>query len=414
MKSLSGKTNSHLRIGVDVTDITVDLHKGGIYHYIINLFSNLRDIDTENEYVLFFNYLLQVHRENCEEVMRLLEGGNMKVIRSRFPRRLRRRLHLPANLFIGNVDILHGPFDNVLPAIGCKRITTIHDIRYFDIYPRLKNAVPELSRYPIDSRGFNSWNEWMKGMIRRVSSAVQKADAIITISDYSRDALENILHVDKHRIHRVYNGVSPSFVPILNGDGILKTLARYGIDRDYLMFIGHIDPFKNILRMIDAYHMIKHDGGANIPRLVMISPTRESDWFYQIVMKKIKELSLTDDIYIAGNVPDEDIPFFYNGAEALLIPSLYEGFGLPAVEAMACGIPVVASDSCSLPEIVGDAAILVDPYSVDSIAEGMHKVLSDKGLRNKLTGRGRERASLFSWEETARETVKVYKEVCAS
>jgi len=389
----------------------VDLHKGGIYHYIINLFSNLRDIDTENEYVLFFNYLLQVHRDNCEEVMRLLEGGNMKVIRSRFPRRLRRRLHLPANLFIGNVDILHGPFDNVLPAIGCKRITTIHDIRYFDIYPRLQKVVPELSRYPIDARSFDGWNEWMKGMIRRVSSAAQKADAIITISDYSRDALVNILHVERNKIHRVYNGVSPSFVPIRYRDDILKTVARYGIDRDYLMFIGHIDPFKNILRMIDAYHMIKHDGSVDVPRLVMISPTRESDWFYQIVTKKIKELSLTDDIHIAGNVPDEDIPFFYNGAAALLIPSLYEGFGLPAVEAMACGIPVVASDSCSLPEVVGDAAILVDPYSVDSIAEGIYKVLSDADFRSRLIERGIERSRLFNWEKTARETMKVYKEV---
>lgn len=406
------KNNSKLRIGIDVTDITVDLHKGGIYHYIINLFSHLRDIDAENEYILFFNYLLKVHSENCEEVMQLLEGRNMKAVRSRFPRRLRKRLRLPANLFIGNVDILHGPFDNVLPAIGCKRITTIHDIRYFDIYPRLQEVVPELSHYSVDAGGFDGWTTWMNGMRKRVYAAVTKADRIITISDYSRDALADILHVRREKIYRVYNGVSPLFAPIQDREAVVKTVGKYGIERDYLMFIGHIDPFKNILRMIDAYRILRNDTGSGAPCLVIISPTRDSDWFYQIVLQKIRERSLTNDIHIVDNVPDEDVPCFYNGAKALLIPSLYEGFGLPAIEAMACGTPVVAAESCSLPEVVGDAAVLVDPYSVDSIAEGIHKVLSDTDLRNVLTGRGTERARLFSWEKAARETLEIYEQVC--
>ena len=405
------KNNSKLRIGIDVTDITVDLHKGGIYHYIINLCSHLRDIDTENQYILFFNYLLKVHSENCEEVMQLLEGRNMKAIRSRFPRRLRKRLLLPANLFIGNVDILHGPFDNVLPAIGCKRITTIHDIRYFDIYPRLQEVVPELSHYSLDSNGFEGWNRWMKGMRKRVSTAVKKADRIITISDYSGDALADILHVRREKIYRVYNGVSPLFAPIQNREKVVKTVGKYGIERDYLMFIGHIDPFKNILRMIDAYHRLINDTASGASCLVIISPTRASDWFYKIVLQKIKELSLTNDIHIVDNVPDEDIPCFYNGATALLIPSLYEGFGLPAIEAMACGTPVVASDVCSLPEVAGDAVVYVNPYSVESISEGIHKILSDEGLRNELSVRGMERARLFSWEKTARETLEIYRQV---
>jgi glycosyltransferase involved in cell wall biosynthesis len=408
------KNNSKLRIGIDVTDITVDLHKGGIYHYIINVFSHLRDIDTENQYILFFNYLLKVHSENCEEVMHLLEGRNMRAVRSRFPRRLRKRLRLPANLFIGNVDILHGPFDNVLPAIGCKRITTIHDIRYFDIYPRLQEVVPELSHYSVDAGGFDAWNTWMKGMRRRVRAAVTKADRIITISDYSRDALADILHVRREKIYRVYNGVSTLFTPIQDREKVVKTVGKYGIKRDYLMFIGHIDPFKNILRMIDAYHILKNETGSGAPCLVIISPTRDSDWFYQIVLQKIKERSLTNDIHIVDNVPDEDIPCFYNGATALLIPSLYEGFGLPAIEAMACGTPVVASDICSLPEVAGDAVVFVNPYSVESISEGIYRILTDGGLRNTLSARGMERARHFSWEKTARETLEIYEQVSHS
>jgi len=250
MKFLARKNSSKLRIGIDLTDIIVDMGKGGIYHYIINLFSNLRDIDTENQYILFFNYLSNVHSTNCNEVMNLLEGKNMQVKLSRFPRRLRRRFHIPANFFIGNVDILHGPFDNVIPSFGCKKIMTIHDIRYFDIYPRLKEVVPELSQNSIDANSFEGWNEWMKGMKRRVYLAVQKADHIITISKYSQESLINLLNVDRSKIHTVYNGVSSLFEPIKDENSIQFVLDRYSLNRKYYIFVGHIDPFKNVLRMI--------------------------------------------------------------------------------------------------------------------------------------------------------------------
>ena len=400
-----------MRIGIDVTDITADMQKGGIYHYIINLFSNLRDIDTENQYILFFNYFLNVHRAKCNEVMRQLEGKNMQVRLSRFPRRVRIKLRIPVNMFIGNIDVFHGPFDNVLPAVGCKKITTIHDVRYFDIYPRLQEVLPELANYSIDTNYFNWWKSWMEGMGKRVNLAACKADHIITVSNYSRDSLINLLQVNKEKIHTIYNGVSPLFVPINDRKEIRRVTEKYGIDHDYLLFVGHIDPFKNILRMIDAYHIIKNENGSSAPCLVMISPTQERDWFYRVVKQKISQLSLAKDIQIINNVPDEDLPYFYNGATALLLPSLYEGFGLPAIEAMACGTPVIASNTCSLPEVVGDAALLVDPYSTNSIAAGIQRILSDGNLQEDLGIRGLERSRLFSWEKTARETLKLYQEV---
>lgn len=122
-------------------------------------------------------------------------------------------------------------------------------------------------------------------------------------------------------------------------------------------------------------------------------------------------MSLTHDIQIVNNIPDEELPYFYSGATALLLPSLYEGFGMPAIEAMACGTPVIAANACSLPEVVGDAALLVDPYSINSIVEGIQRILSDDNLREDLAIRGLKRSRLFSWEKTARETLKLYQEV---
>ena len=382
-----------MRIGIDVTDITADMQKGGIYHYIINLFSNLRDIDTENQYILFFNYFLNVHRAKCNEVMRQLEGKNMQVRLSRFPRRVRIKLRIPVNMFIGNIDVFHGPFDNVLPAVGCKKITTIHDVRYFDIYPRLQEVLPELANYSIDTNYFNWWKSWMEGMGKRVNLAACKADHIITVSNYSRDSLINLLQVNKEKIHTIYNGVSPLFVPINDRKEIRRVTEKYGIDHDYLLFVGHIDPFKNILRMIDAYHIIKNENGSSVPCLVMISPTQERDWFYRVVKQKISQLSLAKDIQIINNVPDEDLPYFYNGATALLLPSLYEGFGLPAIEAMACGTPVIASSKCGDVVQDGKNGILLADVATEQIVLALMRCLNNPAL-------------LHTWSENALERVK--------
>ncbi len=406
------KNSSILTIGIDATDITSDMFKGGIYHYIINLFSHLRKVDTENKYIIYFNYLLEVHRAMCSEAMELLAGKNMHIVHSRFPRRLRKKFKIPANFFIGNVDVFHGPFDNVLPVLGCKKIVTIHDVRYFDVYPRLYELIPELSDYSIDSNSYEGWDKWMKSMRKRVHTAVKRADHIITVSQSSRNAIRRLLNVDKEKIHTVYNGVSHLFSPVRDEKQLMGNMEKYGIDGDYLLFVGHIDPFKNLLKILAAYYEIRNEKGADSPLLVIITPTPQRDWFYKVVQQKIARLSLQDDIIILGNVPDEDLPSFYSGAEALLLPSLYEGFGLTAIEAMACGTPVVASDICSLPEVVGDAALLVDPYSVDSIAAGIQKILSDETLRSELSVRGIERSKLFSWEKTARETLKVYRHSC--
>lgn len=397
-----------MRIGVDVTDINLNMQKGGVYHYIINLFTHLREIDRENSYVFFFNYFLNRHRPMVEEAIQRLEADNVQIKLSRCPRILRKKLRIPINAFIGKVNIFHAPFDNLLPAYGCKKIVTIHDIRYFDIYPRLRNVLPELFEDPIFNANYKGWDNWMRGMKKRVRSAVQNADSIMTVSHHTRNSLINLLHVKPEKIHTVYLGYSPRFGRCCEKKRIQQITEKLGIDGRYLLYVGQMDPFKNILRMIDAFYRVKHDSMMVAYKLVLITPTPKYDWFHQLVCRKIKELSLEKDVISIYNTPDDDLPYVYGGAEALLLPSLYEGFGLPPLEAMACGTPTVVSDVCSLPEVVGDAALFVDPYSTASIAEGIHRIVSDRKLRDELIKRGLERTKEFSWKKTAVETLKIY------
>jgi glycosyltransferase involved in cell wall biosynthesis len=249
----------------------------------------------------------------------------------------------------------------------------------------------------------------MHMMRKRVYSALQNADSFITVSRYTRTALIDLFHVNPEKVHTVYLGFSPRFRQCDKKAKIHLITEKLGIDGRYLLFVGQMDPFKNILRLLEAFYRLKHDLAGAAYKLVFITPTPKSHWFHQIVSRKIKRLSLEKDVIFVHNLPDIDLPYVYGGAEALLLPSLYEGFGLPPLEAMACGIPAVVSDVGALPEVVGESALIVNPYSTTSIAEGIHRVVSDRNLREELTKRGLQRAKRFSWEKTARETLHVYR-----
>jgi glycosyltransferase involved in cell wall biosynthesis len=237
---------------------------------------------------------------------------------------------------------------------------------------------------------------------------------VITVSEFTKNVLIKILGVQPHRVHVVHNGVQPSFRPVTDEDSVRQLLRRYDIHGPYFLYVGQLDPFKNILRLLEAFHILKNSVQGFQHHLVCVTPSSKSHWFFPLILRKMEELALDKEIRFLRNIPDEELPLFYNGASALLIPSLYEGFGMPALEAMACGTPVVASRACSLPEVVDDAAVLVDPFLPASIADGMEKILKDRQLRESLMERGLRRAARFSWEKTAADTVNVYKKVRSS
>jgi glycosyltransferase involved in cell wall biosynthesis len=254
----------------------------------------------------------------------------------------------------------------------------------------------------------------MLEMQNKVQQAVRRADHIIAVSGFTREALVRIFGFPSGHIHVVHHGIDPSFRPVRDPESVRRLLRRYDVRGPYFVQIGQLDPFKNFLRTLDAFSILRRRDPGLRHQLVFITPSAESHWFHSLIRRKIEALSLDKEVLILRNVPDDEIPLFYSGGSALLIPSLYEGFGMPALEAMACGTPVLASRVSSLPEVLDDAAVWVDPGSAESIADGMERLLGDDELRAELVERGLKRAARFSWQKAALETIEVYRKAARS
>lgn len=384
-----------MRIGIDATQIGISTEdRGGVYHYVLYLIQALRDIDRENEYVLSFTFFRRKHFANYQEVRRRLGNGgdNFKVVLSRCPNLLLFPLRLPIDFFTGSLDVFHGPAHFVAPVFSGKAVVTIHDFDFLRI------------PHCLDS-------QWVKFKDKYTRLSVQRAAMIIAVSHFMKDEIVAELGVQKDKVRVVYHGVSPKFIPIRDERILNRLREKYQIKDRYILFVGGFNPNKNLLRLLEGYRELS--GYTTHDYCLVITGTKKSIMStFNVIMQKVYDLGLQKRIIFTGYVSDEELPALYSGADFFIFPSIYEGFGMPVVEAMACGTPVITSNVCSLPEVAGDAALLVDPYSSSSIAEGMHKLLLDNHLRKDLVSRGFERAKLFTWEKTARETLKVYKEVC--
>ena len=223
---------------------------------------------------------------------------------------------------------------------------------------------------------------------------------MIAISQATKDDLVAHYGVPKEKIPVVYHGVEPRFRPTPDP----AVPARYGLPSRYFLYLGTLQPRKNLERLLQAYAQLSGD----VPALVLAGA---KGWYFERIAAAIAALGLGERVFLPGYVPDEDVPALLTGALALVFPSLYEGFGLPVLEAMACGTPVVTANTSSLPEVVGEAGLLVDPLRVDEIAAAMQRLLADEALRAELSRRGLERAGLFSWDRCARETLAVLEGV---
>jgi glycosyltransferase involved in cell wall biosynthesis len=293
---------------------------------------------------------------------------------------------LPLKLRKYKFDIVHdlsqiGPFLFNLPF---KRISTIHDLsailfpETFDVFSVL------LQKYVLPM-------------------TLKNVDVVITISENTKKDIVKYLKYPKEKIKRIYLGVDERFKPLEKTDNVLN---KYNIISPYILYVGTLQPRKNITLFIKAFYKLKRNG---IEHKLVVAGGK--GWKYKEIYKTINKLKLQKEVIFTGYVEDDDLPYLYNAADLFIYPSLYEGFGLPLLEAMACGCPVITSNTSSLPEVVGDAGIMIDPYNVDALVGAMREVLSNDNLRENMIKRGLERAKMFSWEKTARETLKVYKEV---
>ena len=306
---------------------------------------------------------------------------------------------LPALLTLGQAQIgwitrknklkvVHDP-NGIAPFAFCqaKRVVTLHDIIPLSIRGNSTLAETIIYRY------------WLPVILPRV-------DAVITDSQCSKKDICKYFHMPAEEIAVISAAAGRQFCPMSEME-VEPVIERHHLRRPYILDVCSLEPRKNLLRLVEAFATLHKE----LAQYKLVIVGARNVWKSSPVARVVMQKGLQDSVIFTGYVPDEDLPAMYNGADLFCFPSLYEGFGLPVLEAMACGTPVVTSNSSSLPEVAGEAALLVDPYDVEAIADAMHRILEDDALAQDLREKGLARASQFSWEKTARETIAVYEKV---
>ncbi|MCK4649384.1 glycosyltransferase family 4 protein [bacterium] len=360
----------------------------GIGRFTNNLVKQIALLGSKNEYILYSFYPKMPNKEIKEFIKK---HPNLSLKTNPVPGRIMRYLwdyfKIPIEFSIGEVDIIH-IMDFLIPNIKKARlIVTVHDISSI-LFPQWH------TRYT---------RRWVKD---RIYLAKEKAHKIIVDSVHTKKDLVRTLGVSEDLIAVIYGGVGEQFQPIKDRETLKQIKKRYKIRDKYLLFLGTLEPRKNILGLIRAFHKIKN----RFPNYQLVIAGKRG-WKFQEIFKTVGELRLEDKVIFTGYLPEEDIPSLYSGAELFIYPTLYEGFGFPPLEAMACGTPVITSNLSSLPEVMGEAGILIDPNNIDELARAIESALSNEDLKRELRAKGVRQAAKFSWKRCAQETIKVYQEV---
>ena len=342
------------------------------------------ELDAENEYILLVAGKGQGARGKLPP--------NFRLRHIPLPHRLltilwhRLRLPLPAEVFSGAVDLFHSP-DFVLPSLRSARgLITVHDLAFL--------RVPECA-----DPGLRAY------LSQAVPRSLARADHILADSQNTKRDLIELLDVPAGRISVVPAGVEPRFRPIEDEAERQQVRQRYELDKPFILSLGTLEPRKNYARLIEAYARLRRQM-PHAPDLIIVGG---KGWLYEEIFAAARKWG-HGGVRFLGFVPDEDLPALYSLAALFVFPSLYEGFGIPPLEAMACGTPVVCSDRPSLPETANDAALMVDAEDVERLAAAMRRVLEDEALRARLVEKGFAQAQRFTWEKAAQRLLTVYQE----
>ncbi|MFA6888680.1 MAG: glycosyltransferase [Candidatus Woesearchaeota archaeon] len=380
-EKIKTEQTQRLRIGINARYLQRKV--SGIERYLQELIVNLSKIDCETEYYLFFNKHAPIPTLNLPP--------NFKIIISSFPANSQILRIIWDNLWLWyeikkyNIDIFHGPafFLPLLKPNKCKYVVTVHDITF------------------IKFKEMFTWETyWYYNFF--FNSTLRKADIVLCDSNSTKkDIMSYAPYFVETNINAIHLGVKKENIISKRETEIKK---KYNLSFPFYLFVGTFSPRKNILRIIQAWQKRKD---LKI-KLILIG---KKGWLFEEIFTYIKESNLENDILFLDYIPEEDLPYFYYLAEALLFPSLYEGFGLPILEAMAYGCPVITSNISSMPEIAGDAALFIDPLNINEITKAMETIVQDKKLREKLIKKGYERVTKFSWQKMAEKTREVYDNI---
>jgi glycosyltransferase involved in cell wall biosynthesis len=381
-----------MKIGIDARFLTHP-QKGGFKTYTENLVAALACVDHNNEYVLYVdrtpdpNTKLPQQPNFSYKILKQLPGIGMP---------WREQVGLSLQTTRDHIDLLHSPCLTAPLAHGCPLVMTIHDMIW--LFPQ---------QYSRSGKSSLQWKLMERYQLTVPRLASRRAAAIITVSQLSRDDIVRHLDVDPNVVYVTHEAVSSSFQPVDDRKQAQAVRMKYGLESKFILAIGSSDPRKNITTLVNAYAILPEDLRAEYHlAIVWTAPVLATS-----ISKIIQDLGISQFVRFLFQVSNADLAFLYNEASLFVFPSLYEGFGLPILEAMACGTPVIASNNSSIPEISGDAALLVEAGDAQGISGAMLHVLTDDKLASEMAQKGLKRNAAFSWEKCARETLSVYRKV---
>lgn len=314
----------------------------------------------------------------------------------RYPYKVIRRLMAPNLLYSWPADaftrdpfdIYHGTNFTHLPLKNGKSVVTIHDLSFLH-YPEYTSSVI-----------YKHHSRW-------VPYSAAKSDHIIADSEYTKNDIIRLLNIPDNKISVVHLSADTQFRP-MTYDEYRPVLDKYHLPSKYILFVGTVEPRKNLMQLIRSYHVIQR----LIQEKIVIVGAK--GWKYSPIFRLVEDLHLTGTTIFTGYIDDSDLPAVYNGASVLVMPSFYEGYGLPLIEAMKCGVPVIGSNVSSIPEIIGEAGLLVDPNSTAELSNALLRILDSSTEHDRYSRLALERAKHFSWRKTAQQTLEVYKKVQSS
>lgn len=376
-------TRPHVGLDAHLLSGTAGYRSAGIHGYIVELLRRLPQADATIRYTAFTSLASS----------RLVSG--MKVRAARWPtarpvvRILWEQLAQPWAAASERLALLHGLAFVAPLARSCPTVVTVHDLSF--------------ALFPEFFRGANA------AYLRIFTSiSCRRATRVIAVSENTRADVMRLYRVPGERIEAIPHGVDPAFHPHPASE-VAEFRRSHSLPDRLVLFVGTLEPRKNLVKLVEAFGKLR----ARTTQDVKLVLAGGKGWYYDSIFATVERLDLRNQVIFAGYVPNEELPMWYNAADVFAFPSRYEGFGMPVLEAMACGTPVVTARTSSLPEVAGDAALTVPPDDTGALADALHRALQDAALRQQMRAQGIARAAQFTWEETARRTAAAYRRALA-
>jgi glycosyltransferase involved in cell wall biosynthesis len=370
-----------VRIAIDARK----LRDYGIGTYVRNVLRHLARIDQDTDYVLL------CRQEDCGITAEL--GPNFRAVpETSAAYSIREQMAVPLDLRREKADLFHAPHYVLPPLTPCRSVVTIHDC----IHLQFPQYLPHRLGYAYARSAL-----WI---------AAHRSARVLTVSEASKRDILSHFSIPAAKIDVIYNAIDERYGQPPSDEDMSRVRERYQLNDPYVLYAGNIKPHKNLERLIEAFHLLRR-GGLDQVKLLIIGDEISK---YATLRRAVHRYKLHQHVRFFGFVPDKTLAVLYRLAGVFVFPSLYEGFGLPPLEAMASGTPVITSNVSSLPEVVGDAAMLIDPYDPTAIAQAMRRVLTEPALRDDLRGRGLARVKEFSWDRSVRRIREIYAQVLAN